>query len=38
MQASANNSADPADSNEVSAQIKTLADTLASVLTNLRIV
>ena len=37
-QASANNTADPADSSEVNAQIKALADILASVPPNLRIV
>lgn len=37
-QASANNTADPADSSEVNAQIKALADILASVPANLRIV
>lgn len=37
-QASANNTTDPADSSEVNAQIKALADILASVPPNLRIV
>ena len=37
-QASANNTADPADSSEVNAQIKALAEILASVPPNLRIV
>ena len=37
-QASANNTANPADSSEVNAQIKALADILASVPPNLRIV